>query len=891
MTAISVGTSGWSYPSWRPGFYPASCRPEDFLAHYAGALSTVELNSTKYRLPSEDQFRSWAAQVPAGFRFAVKAPPGVERRLDTFQERVLALGDALGCVRVVSEAPRDEGLIELLLGSTDPGIRWAFDLRDPSWDGIEQRLAEGGAVRVDDESGTAGWAYLRFRELEYAEPELAAISSRLNAPRGQRHRDVRVLPPRRRADRAALGARGPRDESAIDSARMPHLDAIGITTADIAASCRFYRLLGVDVSEPATATEHHEATLPSGLRLMWDTVELMKTIDPDWQPPIGQRQTLAFHCDTAAGVDETYARRDRGWIQRQERAVGRILGSALRAGRRSRRQRRASVRTALGAADRADGRLPGAARCLDRDDVADRPPHEGAAKRRVCRDAADGRDRDLHQLPRLVLDRDDGARADVIVGVVLDDDRGVQPRTHLLDARLEQPLLVLRGVVLEVLREIAERARVGDRLDRGGAARPFELGELRLESALLLGGENLVLRPAHGAQATRRGEEPWVRHRGLQASGSHSGSALRVRQHDLDTRSAPRRYVVASLDARATHTRRAVVAERTSTGRARSAPARKAPARAKKGTDLENFVKASGRAARVRDVRKQINASGVEYIYFQFPSVTGRIMGKGVPAKHWESIAEKGFQLVYGATANLFTDRHGEYIGYGPEAPELVGIPEPETFAQLPWDSKVARVWCTLFRNREERDEPGAFLSSDCRGNLHRIQADFEARTGLHLRAGTEPEMMWLKQNPDGTPSVEGLSKPYCYHIDQFSEFQPLIHKVMEYAEGLGLDMIQGDHEDAPGQLELNFNFDRAEKTADNLSTYRQICRQVGREMNAFPCFMPKPFMGVSANGCHHNISLWRGNTNTFMPEGATSRCRASSACTRSAGSSSTLRR
>jgi len=311
------------------------------------------------------------------------------------------------------------------------------------------------------------------------------------------------------------------------------------------------------------------------------------------------------------------------------------------------------------------------------------------------------------------------------------------------------------------------------------------------------------------------------------------------------------------------------VAERTSSrSRTAGATARKAPARAKKGTDLENFVSASGRAALVRDVRRKINASGVEYIYYQFPSVTGRIMGKGVPAKHWETIAQKGFQLVYGATANLFTDRHGEYIGYGPEAPELVGIPEPETFAQLPWDPKVARVWCTLFRNREEREAPGAFLSSDCRGNLHRIQAEFEAKTGLHLRAGTEPEMMWLKQNEDGTPSVEGLSKPYCYHIDQFSEFQPLIHKVMEYAEGLGLDMIQGDHEDAPGQLELNFNFDRAEKTADNLSTYRQICRQVGREMNAFPCFMPKPFMGVSANGCHHNISLWQGNKNMFMPEG-----------------------
>ena len=117
--------------------------------------------------------------------------------------------------------------------------------------------------------------------------------------------------------------------------------------------------------------------------------------------------------------------------------------------------------------------------------------------------------------------------------------------------------------------------------------------------------------------------------------------------------------------------------------------------------------------------------------------------------------------------------------------------------------------------------------------------------------------MMWLKTNPDGTPSVEGVTKPYCYHIDQFSELQPVIHKVIEYSTAMGLDMIQGDHEDAPGQLELNFTFGPAEDTADRLTTYRQVCRQVGREFGLFPCFMPKPFMGVSANGCHHNISLW----------------------------------
>jgi glutamine synthetase len=284
-------------------------------------------------------------------------------------------------------------------------------------------------------------------------------------------------------------------------------------------------------------------------------------------------------------------------------------------------------------------------------------------------------------------------------------------------------------------------------------------------------------------------------------------------------------------------------------------------------TDLDQFVEQEGRDEQVARVRERIDRDGVQYVYYQFPSVTGRIMGKGVPAPHWEGIAKKGFQLVYGATANLFTDRHGNYIGYGPEAAELVGLPEPDTFEVLPWDRRVARVWCSCFRNREEREDPGGFLTSDCRGNLKRIQTAFEAETGLHLRAGTEPEMMWLKQKEDGTPDVRGVTKPYCYHIDQFSELQPVIHKVIEYGQALGLDMIQGDHEDAPGQIELNFGFDRAEQTADNLSTFRQICKQVGRELDVFPCFMPKPFMGVSANGCHHNISLWRGDENSFMPD------------------------
>ncbi|MEM6549044.1 MAG: glutamine synthetase [Pseudomonadota bacterium] len=309
-------------------------------------------------------------------------------------------------------------------------------------------------------------------------------------------------------------------------------------------------------------------------------------------------------------------------------------------------------------------------------------------------------------------------------------------------------------------------------------------------------------------------------------------------------------------------------------------------------TDIEAFVDAPGRAEKIAEVRRLIDAHEIEYLYLQFVSVTGRICGKGIPAAHWESIARKGFQLVYGATVNLFVNRHGDYMGYGPEAAELVGIPEPESFCQLPWDKRVARLFCTLFRGREEREEPGAFLTSDCRGNLRRLHEAFQAKHGLHLRTGTEPEMMWLKKGEDGKPDG-GFSKPYCYHIDQFESLRPVFLRVIEYGHAMGLDMIQGDHEDAPGQLELNFTFDDCLRNADRLTTYRQICAQVAREFGLIACFMSKPFMGVSASGCHHNLSLWEGGEespkslgkgggvampevahylsggkNTFMPEG-----------------------
>ena len=181
MTATSaslagayVGTSGWSYPSWRGGFYPADARPEAFLSFYAERFDTVELNTTGYRLPGEDLFARWAEQTPDGFRFAVKMP--VTQRLDrigTFVERVGLLGSRLGPLRVVVQSARDDGLLTFLQGSLPTELEVAYDFRHDSWAGVDV------PVRVNEFDGDQPFRYFRLREPPYDDEALSGWAKQL----------------------------------------------------------------------------------------------------------------------------------------------------------------------------------------------------------------------------------------------------------------------------------------------------------------------------------------------------------------------------------------------------------------------------------------------------------------------------------------------------------------------------------------------------------------------------------------------------------------------------------------------------------------------------------------------------------------------------------------
>jgi uncharacterized protein YecE (DUF72 family) len=183
--SLLVGASGFSFASWRPGFYPAGMKTSEFLSFYAQHLSTVELNGTFYRQPEAATFEKWAASVPDGFRFAVKAPRTISifGRVDfaaEFCARMRSLGDRLGpvLVRFDERRERDDDFLRGLLAAFDEDLWLAMDFRHPSWQGAEE-LLDARSVAVNQLETDAPFRYLRLREPPYDDDALREWAGRL----------------------------------------------------------------------------------------------------------------------------------------------------------------------------------------------------------------------------------------------------------------------------------------------------------------------------------------------------------------------------------------------------------------------------------------------------------------------------------------------------------------------------------------------------------------------------------------------------------------------------------------------------------------------------------------------------------------------------------------
>ncbi|GCD97737.1 glutamine synthetase family protein [Embleya hyalina] len=268
----------------------------------------------------------------------------------------------------------------------------------------------------------------------------------------------------------------------------------------------------------------------------------------------------------------------------------------------------------------------------------------------------------------------------------------------------------------------------------------------------------------------------------------------------------------------------------------------------------------------VRKLRDLVTEARVEFVHCQAVTLTGRVVGKVVPAAHLTRTIETGVRAHRAILADMRTDVNGTLLGGGCEAREYTAMPDLDTFAVLPWDTRAGRFFCRLYEPAHLPDGVGGGpLATDVRGNLRRRHTAFTARTGLELRSGCEPEASWSGPHLDAArPPISPI-----HHIDSMDAFRPVYQRLITYGQALGLDMIEANHEGDPGQLEPNCMFDRADRTADNVIVHRQICRQVARELGLTVNFMPKPADHHTGNSCQHNLSLWRDGTNVLADPGA----------------------
>lgn len=210
MSRLSVGTSGWAYPSWKPDFYPAKLAQKKFLNHYGSQLNTVEVNFTFRQLVKESTIQNWIEQTPADFRFGVKAHQVIThiKRLKATEEFLprflatiepLASAGKLGPVlfQLPPNLKSDSALLSDFLAQLPRTLPAAFEFRHDSWfaDSTWDALKSQGAAlcvaeteeRTTPDVVTGSFVYYRFRKPNYTADErrnmVARIGEHLSAGR------------------------------------------------------------------------------------------------------------------------------------------------------------------------------------------------------------------------------------------------------------------------------------------------------------------------------------------------------------------------------------------------------------------------------------------------------------------------------------------------------------------------------------------------------------------------------------------------------------------------------------------------------------------------------------------------------------------------------------
>lgn len=254
-----------------------------------------------------------------------------------------------------------------------------------------------------------------------------------------------------------------------------------------------------------------------------------------------------------------------------------------------------------------------------------------------------------------------------------------------------------------------------------------------------------------------------------------------------------------------------------------------------------------------RDLAAFAKDKGIKYFMISYTDLFSGQRAKLVPAQAIAGMQKEGAGFAGFAT----------WLDLTPAHPDVFAVPDPAAVIQLPWKKEVAWVPADCMME-------GEFVAQAPRNVLKKLVA-LAGAEGKRVKTGVEAEFFLITADGAKISDEYDTAEKPCYDQQAVMRRYDVIAEICDYMLELGWGAYQNDHEDANGQFEMNWEFDDALKTADKHSFFKFMVRSIAEKHGLRATFMPKPFKGLTGNGCHCHVSVWDndGATNVFADRGA----------------------
>jgi glutamine synthetase len=258
---------------------------------------------------------------------------------------------------------------------------------------------------------------------------------------------------------------------------------------------------------------------------------------------------------------------------------------------------------------------------------------------------------------------------------------------------------------------------------------------------------------------------------------------------------------------------------------------------------------ASGRVTRAQ-ILERIEREKVKFMRLQFTDILGTIKNVEIPDRQFEEALD-GHIMFDGSSIEGFVRI---------EESDMYLRPDLATFCVFPWPGpsgeNVARMICDIYTPE------GTPFAGCPRMALKRV-IGLAAAKGYQMKAGPEAEF-FLFPTKGGVPTIESHDAASYFDLSPIDQGEDVRREIVLALEAMGFHVEAAHHEVAPGQHEIDFRYDDVLTTADNISTFRFVVKNVAIRNGLHATFMPKPIYGINGSGMHTHMSLFANNANIF---------------------------